>query len=530
MLQTASATGVPVDLDTVAAQTFSSTVCIVGAGIAGLVLAMRLAEEGVQVHLLEAGGLEQEDRSQAFYQTEQPADLHTGAHDGRFRTFGGSSTRWGGQLLPFTPDIFAPAAGCPSRPWPIASEDIEPHYEAIRELFQVDDLPFDAALLPALGHAAVPFSPGFALRFSKWAPFHRRNLARTLGPQALRHPGITVFTHANVAALAGDTACITHAHALNYGGDEFRFEARHFVVATGTIESSRLLLLSPGVPNPHDQTGRFFNDHLSFQAGSYTIAARQPMLRALGPFFVDGTLHTCKIEASADTRARENLLACMAHVTVQEPEDSGTAAIRNLLRSVQRGDLKQAVSSNLLPMLRGAGDVFRLLYQARIQRRRAVSTRAQVWLNIDVEQAPDPENRIRLSAERDALGLPKALVDWRVNPPEQETAVREAQLVRPELERLGLAPSAWNPGVGFETAGAEHPPPMVDTYHSMGGLCMGTDPAHSVVDPQLRVHGLENLHVASCAVFPSGSSSNPTFTLIALTLRLARHLANQLKP
>jgi choline dehydrogenase-like flavoprotein len=174
--------------------------------------------------------------------------------------------------------------------------------------------------------------------------------------------------------------------------------------------------------------------------------------------------------------------------------------------------------------------VFRLLYQARIQRRRAVSTRAQVWLNIDVEQAPDPENRIRLSAERDALGLPKALVDWRVNPPEQETAVRFAHLLRPELERLGLAPSAWNPGVGFETAGAEHPPPMVDTYHSMGGLCMGTDPAHSVVDPQLRVHGLENLHVASCAVFPSGSSSNPTFTLIALTLRLARHLANQLKP
>jgi choline dehydrogenase-like flavoprotein len=53
---------------------------------------------------------------------------------------------------------------------------------------------------------------------------------------------------------------------------------------------------------------------------------------------------------------------------------------------------------------------------------------------------------------------------------------------------------------------------------------MGTDPAASVVDATLKVHGLTNLYVASCAVYPSGGSSNPTFTLMALTLRLADHL------
>ena len=53
---------------------------------------------------------------------------------------------------------------------------------------------------------------------------------------------------------------------------------------------------------------------------------------------------------------------------------------------------------------------------------------------------------------------------------------------------------------------------------------MGDDPQQSVVDRDLRVHGLANLHVASCAVYPSGGSSNPTFTLMALSLRLADHL------
>jgi choline dehydrogenase-like flavoprotein len=49
-----------------------------------------------------------------------------------------------------------------------------------------------------------------------------------------------------------------------------------------------------------------------------------------------------------------------------------------------------------------------------------------------------------------------------------------------------------------------------------------------VVGPDLRVHALENLYVASCAVYPSGGSSNPTFTMMALTMRLADHLAERL--
>jgi choline dehydrogenase-like flavoprotein len=53
---------------------------------------------------------------------------------------------------------------------------------------------------------------------------------------------------------------------------------------------------------------------------------------------------------------------------------------------------------------------------------------------------------------------------------------------------------------------------------------MGNDPANSVVDAQLRVHGVENLWVASAAVFPTGSPQLPTLPLMALTLRLAEQL------
>jgi choline dehydrogenase-like flavoprotein len=352
------------------------------------------------------------------------------------------------------------------------------------------------------------------LRFSKWIPFAKRNLAHTLGRVALAHPKVTVVSHANVARLVGDGAGrISAARVLDYAGREFRCEAEEFVVATGTIESSRLLLSSPDVPNAYGHIGRYFHDHLSWQAAEFIAPERERMLERLGPFFVDGTLHTCKLEASSELRTRENLLAVMAHVTIEEPEDSGAGAAKNLLESVQRGRVRQALAKNFLPMLRGASDVARLFLNAKFKQRRAVSKRARVRLHIDLEQAARAENCIRLSEEKDALGLRKAVVDWRVGEQEQDTALRFAGMIRRELEALGMAPRLWS--------GA---PMFVDTFHAMGGLRMGDDARESVVDRDLRVHGVENLYVASCAVYPSGGSSNPTFTLMALALRLADRL------
>ena len=504
-------------------QAFHATVCILGAGIAGLSLATRLARRGVQVHLLEAGGLLPEQRSQDFYRAEMPAQTHDGTSNGRFRTFGGSSTKWGGQLLPFTPDIFTPPPGSPSTAWPIHESDLSSFYPDVEGILGVDALPFTADLLPALGHPPALPSPDITLRFAKWAPFGKRNLAGTLGAEALAHGSVTVFTHANAVELQAsltNPSTITSVRVLNYHRAEFTFTADHFVVATGTVESARLLLCSPAVPNPHDQIGRYFHDHLSYHAAELHSPGRERAVERLGPFYVNGTLHSAKLEASPTLRAREHLLAVMAHVVVLEPEDSGTAAIRNLLRSLQGGRLKQAIVANLFPALRDAPQILRLVYQSRFKKRRAISKRAVLKLNIDLEQAPHPDNRIRLSTDCDALGMPRTIVDWSRREPELDTAARFAPIIREFLQAAGMDTPEWT-----DTQSGNLSSLLADTYHMMGGLRMGLDPATSVVDPNLKLHGLTNLHVASCAVFPSGGSSNPTFTMMALTLRLADHLA-----
>ena len=507
-----------VDLDTApAGAAYRSTYCIVGAGISGLLLARKLAAGGATVHLLEAGGLEPEERSQSLYAAEMPRETHTGTTEGRFRTLGGSSTRWGGQLLPYTPDIFTPPPGSAAPAWRITERDLERFYPEIEQLMHTGTLPFDDRMLAARGQVRPDFSAGLRVRFSKWAPFRRRNLAHTVAPECLAHPQITLFTHANVAELHGAAGRIEQARVLNYAGQEFGFAADTFIVAAGVVESARLLLSSSAVPNPHDQLGRYFHDHVSFHAATVPAAARAKVFEKLGPFFIGGVLHTPKLEATPELQAEHGLLAAMAHIVIEEPEDGGMAAVRQLLTAVQRRT--RVTPAILLAVLRGAGDVLRLAWSTKVRKRRAVSRRAQVWFNIDMEQPPRAGQRIRLSGTRDALGLPKAAVEWSIGEQEGATALRFARVMEVEWARAGFGPLAWSADVL-----AGRTPRLADTYHAMGGLRMGTDPRTSVVDANLRVHGMENLYIASCAVYPTGGSSNPTFTLMALTLRLAEHL------
>src|ERR1700722_12314209 len=130
----------------VKAEPIRSRVCIIGAGIAGHSLAQRLVAAGIDVALLEAGGRSLEERSQNVYNARMARLQHKGTHEGRFRVLGGSSIRWGGQLLPYTADILQPSPSLPPYSWPLAFDEVVPFYPQAQNLLHADDLPFDAKL------------------------------------------------------------------------------------------------------------------------------------------------------------------------------------------------------------------------------------------------------------------------------------------------------------------------------------------------------------------------------------------------
>jgi choline dehydrogenase-like flavoprotein len=138
------------------------------------------------------------------------------------------------------------------------------------------------------------------------------------------------------------------------------------------------------------------------------------------------------------------------------------------------------------------------------------------------EQVPDPASRVTLSDRRDALDLPILRLDWRLTDQDRASFYIHLHSLALELGALGigrmrrLGPDEW-------------PEPIVGGSHHMGTTRMHDDPRQGVVDRHCKVHGIANLYVAGSSVFPTSGVSNPTLTLVALALRLADHLREQLR-
>ena len=80
----------------------SIDVIVVGAGLVGLTIASDLSNSGVSVLVVESGLIEQSEQRHPLNRVEMLGDFYDGALVGRFRCLGGTSTRWGGALLPFS--------------------------------------------------------------------------------------------------------------------------------------------------------------------------------------------------------------------------------------------------------------------------------------------------------------------------------------------------------------------------------------------------------------------------------------------
>jgi hypothetical protein len=371
-------------------------------------------------------------------------------------------------------------------------------------------------------------------RYSKWAPFSKRNLANTVGRDFPSSPLVTVFLHANVTSMevCKSTGRILSIVAKNYSGKSHQFLATQFVICAGTIQTCRILLvakpsLQPMLGNAAENIGRCFNDHVGVAAAHMTGLARRQFLDLFLPALINRSIFTPKFEASVSLRSRKQLMPVMAFFIITEPEDSPNGALRAFLHCLQSRDGLIPKAKAAIGLSRHAVDLTHALWSIRVRHQRPMTSKSLVTLQIDTEQSPKGGSNIRLSERCDDLGVPRPIVDWRVSQEEKQNVQVFAEVMGRFLNRAGVTQIPWNPELWMPDDSWLKL--TRDTNHPMGGTPMGTDPAASVVDGNLKVHGISNLFVASCSVYPSGGCANPTLTLMALALRLGDRLADLLK-
>ena len=474
--------------------------------------------------VLEGGESRLDQTSQGLYRAHSAGLHHEGINDARFRVFGGTTTRWAGQVLPLFDIDFEQRDWIPRSGWPLTRDELEPYYRRASEVLGVPHLPrhplleWPDALLPPVDFDTHLIEP-FVSTYSPHLDFGRA-YRRLLDTSA----NLEVILGANVVEVVPDRAVshVEHVAVQAFSGQKLDVRADYFVLCGGGIESVRILLASSrhcegGLGNSRDLLGRCFQDHPGLMVGPI----REPHDASQGARFrpqrVNGVRYRPSRFRSADElQRRERLLHCYGEV-IFSFADSLEAASRlfTALRRRQpptdlRTDLR-AIAVDPTPVLREA---------ARLATGRASDVPPLQYLAVGCEQAPNSRSRLYLADDRDQLGMRRVALDWRLTHAEVASIRRFAEVAADELGRLGVGRVDIDeftlPEDPDELSGV-----VWDVAHHMGAIRMAESAADGVVDPQCMVFGVDNLYVGSTAVFPTTGFSNPTFTLIALCIRIA---------
>jgi choline dehydrogenase-like flavoprotein len=479
------------------------TVCIVGAGAAGITLARALRGSGFATVLLEAGGFELEADTQELYGGASVGLPYYRLDFTRLRYLGGTTNHWTGWCRPLDPIDFEARSWVPNSGWPLSRSELDPYYGRAQEVVELGPLDYSAeSWAERLGCSVLPLDPTLATsvlwQFSPPTKFGKRYRA-----ELEQSPDVQTILHANVVHLETDPAGkrATAVRAVTLEGKRLTVRPQVVVLALGAIENARLLLASAdagssALRSPHDVVGRYFIEHPHANLGVLFTSASERDLA----LYRD--VHRCEHAPPAAVRCALSI----PEERVREERLFGfSAALEPRVESPAVGRELQAAVRSLVR------DVQRL----------RVETSYQLFGRI--EQAPDPSSRVTLGEERDRLGMRRVVLDWRISAESRAQVRRCMELLaagvgKARLGRIYSFPHARDPSHRARW------PEVIGGHHHMGTTRMGQDPRTSAVDRDLKLHGVENLYVAGSSVFPTGGFSNPTLTIVALALRLGDHL------
>jgi choline dehydrogenase-like flavoprotein len=538
---------------------FKSDIAVVGAGPAGIVLALELANSGYKVALIESGGLHFSAAIQnlgaANYLDPQ---FHASMSECTRRQVGGTSIIWGGRCLPYDPVDFDRREYIGNSDWPILYEEIENYFHRACDYFFCGKSEFDIKNIPELKQKSIV--PGLPDAEVLTSTLERWSLPTNFGKEYFndlkQSKNIQLLYNLTCTEIEtneqGNQVEVLHAKTM--GGKNIQVKCQRYILASGGLNTTRLLLASDrnhpgGIGNHSGMLGRFYMGHLSgdIAVANFTTPPKSTIfgfdrdadkiyLRRRFSFSrefqhekqLSNTVAWLGAPKFADPSHQNGILSS-AYLALSTPilkNHLVSTAIRTTL-------VKEKVSSSYLPHIRNVVKDFKQVlsfipnfgYGRYIAKRKipalfVYSAANKYPLHYHSEQVPNPSSVVSLSNEKDELGMRKLNINIQFTQQDIDNVVKAHkywdQHLRSNncgyLEYLtdDLEKSVW------EQAG--------DGFHQIGTTRMSAHPHTGVVNTNCEVHGVDNLFVASSSVFVTSGQANSTFTIVSFALRLADHL------
>ncbi|MFA7317973.1 MAG: GMC family oxidoreductase [Sulfuricella sp.] len=488
-----------------------SDVCIVGAGAAGITIALQLENPKLSVTSIESGDLAIDSATQ---------DLYNGLNEGRdysllstrLRYFGGSTNHWGGYCRPLDDIDFKLRPWVPLSGWPISRKSLDPWYAMAQDMLDLGPYNYDVRYWKGLAKDERKYLlKNDNVIQNKLFQFSPPTRYSSKYAKKIEHSSnIRCYLNLNVLQCntSDDGRHVLSLTAATLNGSRCKVKAKIFVLALGGIETTRLLLLSDrihpiGYANRGGYLGACFMEHPDISPGVLYVRAgvsfyqeifrrEIKLTRKHGqyPNYQDKSVPVAPVSVVAERVQNEQRLL---NSGIQLHPLPGTASV----------DVAEMAISDLLSSTSG-----------QLQR---------FALGTVSEQAPNKASRLYLSKSTDKLGQPKIALDWRVSEQDKTSIYQSALIFSREVAKSGIGRLKITlPPVSEEW-------PLIRGYgHHMGSTRMSFSYSNGVVDPNLKVHGLTNCYVASSSVFPTSGSANPTLTLVALCLRLSEEIKKAL--
>lgn len=541
-------------------------VIIVGAGAAGITLALELARAKLDVVLVEAGGDRFDLASQDFYRAESVAPESHGPVDMfRRRVLGGSTSVWGGRCIPFDPIDFEDRPWMSHARWPMPYEEVAQHYPKALDYAQAGQADFAAGGAypgePAPMVGGVVSEDVILDRIERFS--HPTDFGQWYRAEIEKSPHIRLLLHAPVTALLTEQAGAQSVGVrIRAGEREIDIRAPRTVLAAGGLEVPRLLLLSTqdrpaGLGNEHDLVGRFYQCHLEGEIGRIAFTKPLDNVRIDYQKTWDGIYGRRYIWLSPDAQRREQLAGLVlrpSHANIVDPDHRHPVlsamyfaksfivpeyarkltSLEDIARKERGGTAIGFYGAHLRNLILGSPRL--LAFTADWMRRRILAQRklpsvvledprAVYPIDVNAEQEPNRDSRVILGEERDGLGQRRIRIDW-------QTTEGDHIRLRGGLRAIERAFSAsdtvsldFTHG-DFEGEVARRIP--VGGHH-IGTARMADSPSEGVCDGNGELFATRGLFVAGAAAFPTSGFANPTLVILALALRMAGHIVSTTK-
>ena len=540
----------------------TTPIVIVGAGAAGIALALALDSSGTPCLLLEAGGDRIDDAGQDFYRAGSisPAD-HGPVHRFRRRAFGGTTAIWGGRCIPFDPIDFETRDWIAHAEWPILHEEVARYYREALELCRASAPSFRASeSLPGapasmIGDVSHPDLVLDRLElFSEPTHFgkaYRHRLERSSTTRIVTDAPVSeILTTPNGREVVGVAVRMP-------GGGVVRVRAPVVVLAAGALETARLLLSSKsakscGLGNEQDLVGRFYQSHLEGHIGEIRIASGS------APRFdyersPEGIYCRRYLWLSPAAQRRERLAGMIlrpTHAKVADPDHRDPVlSAMYLVKDLLLPEYSRAMNSTEDAEARAIGrsaDVYarhlrnivlgspRLTFFAMDWMRRRTLARRKLPsvvlrkrgnrypLDLNAEQTPNRESRVLLSPHVDAAGMARLDIQWQTTEQDRDMIARGFALIERAVATSDGTRIVADPDrIARQIAGLTR----IGGHH-VGTARMGTSARTGVVDANCEAFDVAGLYLTGSATFPTSGFANPTLMIVSLTLRLAERIAD----